>query len=342
MTQSTTWQGDQRLGGLRRFAIAITVLNVLGHTVLGFEQAPIVPFVAMLAACTTELLLESLDAALHSRRPRFLGGGWVKLVDFLLPAHISGLATGMLLYTNDRLGVVVCAAVLAIAFKSLFRVSVDGRDCHVFNPSNVGITAVLLAFPWVGIAPPYHFTENLSTIGDWALPGLIVVTGTIVNLRFARRLPLVVAWLSGFFVLSLARHLSTAPIVEVRHWLPVSSTSLPFLMSFHWNSPAVAVGPWEVIAPALTPMTGVAFILYTFYMVTDPATTPAAPRQQVAFGFAVAAVYAVLMAFHVVYGLFFALSIVSAARGISLAVAERVRRHREDVAPELVTVAIER
>ncbi len=32
-------QKDMRLGALRRFAIAITVLNVLGHTVLGFEQS---------------------------------------------------------------------------------------------------------------------------------------------------------------------------------------------------------------------------------------------------------------------------------------------------------------
>ena len=33
---------DLRLAALRRFAIAITILNVLGHTVLGFEQAWIV------------------------------------------------------------------------------------------------------------------------------------------------------------------------------------------------------------------------------------------------------------------------------------------------------------
>jgi hypothetical protein len=59
----------------------------------------------------------------------------------------------------------------------------------------------------------------------------------------------------------------------------------------------------------------VAFILFTFYMVTDPATTPSAPRAQVAFGASVAAVYGLLMAAHVVFGLFFALSLVCAARG---------------------------
>jgi hypothetical protein len=50
-------------------------------------------------------------------------------------------------------------------------------------------------------------------------------------------------------------------------------------------------------------------------MVTDPATTPSEPRAQVAFGASVAAVYGVLMTAHVVFGLFFSLSIVSALRG---------------------------
>ena len=185
-------------------AVAITVLNVLGHTVLGFEQAPIVPFVAVLAAYATELLLETIDAALRRRRPRFMGGVGT-LVDFLLSAHITGLAAGMLLYTNDRLGVVVCTSVIAIASKSLFRVRVDGHERHLFNPSNLGISATLLAFPWVGIAPPYQFTENLSVTGDWAVPAIIVTTGTLLNARFTHRLPLIAAWLRVFVALASAR-----------------------------------------------------------------------------------------------------------------------------------------
>jgi hypothetical protein len=33
------WYQAKRLGGLWRFAVAITVLNIFGHTLLGFEQA---------------------------------------------------------------------------------------------------------------------------------------------------------------------------------------------------------------------------------------------------------------------------------------------------------------
>ena len=39
MTFNVTANPTNRLGGLRRFAIAITVFNILGHTVFGFEQA---------------------------------------------------------------------------------------------------------------------------------------------------------------------------------------------------------------------------------------------------------------------------------------------------------------
>ena len=71
--------------------------------------------------------------------------------------------------------------------------------------------------------------------------------------------------------------------------------------------------------PVPTPaMTGVAFVLYTFYMVTDPATTPSGTKGQIAFGAAVAACYGLLLLSHVVFGLFFALSIVCAMRGIGL------------------------
>jgi hypothetical protein len=62
-------------------------------------------------------------------------------------------------------------------------------------------------------------------------------------------------------------------------------------------------------------MTGVAFVLFTNYMITDPGTTPFKGRDQFMFGSSVAMVYGVLMAFNVVYTLFFAVSIVCAIRG---------------------------
>ncbi|MFL5540562.1 MAG: enediyne biosynthesis protein UnbU [Longimicrobiaceae bacterium] len=276
----TNGRDAARLGGLRRFAVAITVLNLLGHTVLGFEQSWLQPLVALAAAYLTEAALEGVDAAAARRPPRWRGGRRAT-VDFFLSAHISGLAVAMLLYANQRLGVFAFAAAAAIASKALFRLPAWQGGRHFFNPSNLGITATLLLFPWVGISPPYHFTEGLGAVGDWALPAVVVCTGTFLNARFTRRLPLIAAWLTGFAAQAAVRH-------------------------FALGAP---------LAAAWLPMTGVAFILFTFYMVTDPATTPAPPRAQVAFGATVAAAYGVLMTLHVVFGLFFALSLVCAARG---------------------------
>lgn len=272
-----------RLGGLRRFAVAITILNILGHVFFGFEQSFAQPLVSLLAAYTTELLLEVVRSWSNSSRPRF-AGGLVRFVDFLLPAHITGLAVAMLLYASDRLWPVAFAAAVSICSKEVFRLPNSQGARHFFNPSNFGITITLLFWGWVGIAPPYHFTENLDGIGDWLVPAIIVCSGTFLNWRFTHRLPLIVAWVLGFAGQAVAR-------------------------SLIFGTPTL---------PALLPVTGVAFILFTFYMITDPATTPNGRRAQVCFGFSVAVVYGLLLTFHIVFGLFFALTIVCALRGLAL------------------------
>jgi hypothetical protein len=66
------------------------------------------------------------------------------------------------------------------------------------------------------------------------------------------------------------------------------------------------------------PMTSAAFILFTLYMIPDPATSPLKPWRQVAFGLACAVVYGAMQMTHLVFGLFFSLVIVCAIRGISL------------------------
>lgn len=285
MTTTNGWSKADRIGGLRRFAIAISLLNLLGHSFLGFEQSWAQPLVALATAYGVELLLEGVEALVQKRSPSFMGGAQ-QFIDFLLPAHITGLAVAMLLYANDQLFPIIFACAVAIGSKAIFRAAIGKRTRHFFNPSNFGITITLLLFPWVGIAQPYQFTENLSGLGDWLLPGLIVISGTFLNFRFTRRLPLIAAWLLGFVIQALLR-------------------------SYIFGTPLVA---------ALVPMTGVAFILFTFYMVTDPGTTPIRHREQILFGAAVAATYGILMVCHIVFGLFFALTIVCAVRGILLQV----------------------
>jgi hypothetical protein len=272
---------DLRVAALTRFSIAITIFNVVGHLWLGFEQSVAQPFVSVLTAYATELVLECLDAWASSRSRRFTLTVR-SLVIFLLPAHITGVACAMLLYAGERTLPVAFAAAVAIASKYVLRVPIDGRARHVLNPSNFGITVTLLALPSVGISMPYMFTENLRGWGNWLLPAIMITSGTLLNARFTHRMPLVLAWPAAFAGQALVRSLTTGTL---------------FL-------------------PALVPMTGIAFILFTFYMVTDPSTTPSGRGAQIAFGTSVAAAYGILMAFHVVFGLFFALTTVCLLRGL--------------------------
>lgn len=280
---------NAQLVALRRFAVAITILNVLGHTVLGFEQAWMHPIVALAAAYGTELLLLGVGNVISRRRP-LIPNKVQDLITFLLPAHISGLAVAMLLYPNKNFVVIAFAAAVAIGSKAVLRApDGTGRFRHFLNPSNFGITTTLLLFPWVGIVPPYHFTENVPLEWWWVLPLVITCTGSLLNYKLTRRHPLILGWLSGFVAQALARSWHQ----DIR----LDDTILP---------------------AALAPMTGVAFILFTFYMVTDPKTTPEDPRAQVIFGMGVAVVYGLLVASRGIFAMFFALTVVCFLRGFWL------------------------
>ncbi len=277
---------DPRLAALRRFAVAITVANVLGHLVFGFEPSWAQLFLSWTVAYGMELLIETIAAASEQRRPKFRGG-LVPLMNFLLPAHITGGALGMLMYAGGRLAPFAFAAAVAITTKTLFRAPVaPGGKRHFFNPSNAGLVITLFAFPSITIAAPYQYTENFDRYGDWILPLVILCTGSFLNTKFTRRLPLILGWASGFVTQALVRHL--------------------------------VVG--AALLPALLPFTGVAFLLFTFYMVPDPGTTPSRPRAQIAFGMGVSLVYGALMMMHQVFAMFIALFVVCAARGIALSV----------------------
>ncbi|MFP5265235.1 MAG: enediyne biosynthesis protein UnbU [Blastocatellia bacterium] len=274
----------RRVFALWYFTTLLIIWNILGYSVLGFEQAWIHPIAGVVTAILMQFLLECVDAWANKRALRFLGGV-EPVISFLPPAIIPGLACAMLIYPNTRVSPVVFAAGASIASKVIFRAPVGGgRTQHIFNPSNLGIVATLLLFPWVGMAPAYHFTENITGPLNWVLPGIILISGIIIHSLFTGRLPLCLAWIGGFLAQGLIRGL---------------------LLSSSWFVP-------------LMPMTSAAFIIFTLYMIPDPATTPLKVKRQVAFGLAVAAIYGVLQVLHIVYGLFIALILVSAIRGICL------------------------
>lgn len=273
-----------RLFALWYFTTLMIVWNVVGHTVLGFEQSWATPPTAIATAVAVSMLLDWIDARARGRGLRFTSS----LGDFLnfLPAClIPGFACSMLLYSNQRLWPVVFAVVLSIGSKLIFRAPVgNGRTQHVFNPSNLGVGATLVLLPEVSFAPPYHFTENVTGLWDLGVPIIVLVSGIVIHALFTGRLPLVAAWVGGFILQGVVR--------------------------------AVLAGTPAFVP--LMPMTSAAFIIFTLYMIPDPATTPLKPGRQVTFGLSVAVVYGILQALHMVFGLFYALLVVCAVRGLSL------------------------
>lgn len=287
---NTTLQFYPKRSALRRyfalwyFTVLLIVWNILGHTFLGFEQSHLQPLVGVATAIALQLLLEWIDARANKRRPRF-AGSWADFVNSLPPAIIPGLALTMLLYPNERLLPVFFGVAVAIGSKVIFRAPVgEGKTQHVFNPSNLGIVATLLLFPSVGVAPPYQFTENLTGTWHWVLPGIVLATGILVHAMFTGRLLLVLTWLAAFVIQG-----------QLRSWYFGTSWIVP-----------------------MTPMTSAAFMVFTLYMIPDPATTPVKPLRQFLFGITIAAVYGMLVVTHVVYCLFIALAMVCAMRGVGL------------------------
>ncbi len=266
---------------LKRFAMSMTVFNILGYTVLGFEQPWLWPFVALAVGYSFEIFLEHFGARSEKRAPRYRGGGAKGLMEFLLPAHITSLAVQMLTYVNDRILVMIFGVMVAIGAKWILRAPVRGRMRHYMNPSNFGIAVILVLFPWASIAPPYHFSEHVSGPVDWIIPAVILIAGTMLNAKLTNRMWLIGAWVITFALQAVVRGV----ILDVS------------------------------ILGGLVMMTGIAFVLFTNYMITDPGTSPSKPASQVAFGASVAIVYGLLTGFGIAYGIFFATAIVCLVRG---------------------------
>ncbi len=269
---------------LRRFAISISVLNILGYTVLGFEQPWVWPLIAVAYAYLLETGLEAIGARLDGRTPRFLGGGLRGYMEFLLPAHITALAVNMLSYPSDKVLVMLFGVSVAIGAKWVLRAPVRGRLRHFMNPSNFGIAAILVLYPWASIAPPYQFTEYTHAPFDQIIPAIIIVAGTMINAKLTGRMWLIFGWLLFFGAQAVVRGL-------------LFDTA---------------------ILGALSMMGGTAFVLFTNYMISDPGTTPSRKFPQFAFGAGVAVAYGFLTGAHIAYGLFFATATVCLIRGVYL------------------------
>ena len=289
---------DPRMG-LRTSATLATIFVILGHSFFGFEQSVAQVFVCLAAGYVSALFFEWVDAKANGDIPGYAGGGFKKLIDWLLSAHMTAITLSFLLYYNRRLWIAALTVVLAIGSKYLFRVPQNGRLQHFMNPSNFGIAVVLSTFKWVGVLP-WGWTINLHGAWDWIVPLVITGLGFRLNLLFTGRLPLVGAWLVTFILQGAFR-------------------------AWRMDTPL----PGQLVA-----LTGITMVLFTLYMITDPQTSPSRPRNQIIFGAGVAVAYSILFDLHLQYTMFYAVTAVCAIRGMILYAASK----REPV-PQPVTMA---
>jgi hypothetical protein len=274
--------------GLRTSATLATVFTILGHTVLGFEQSWAQVVVAVATGYACALLFEFVDARANDDVPGFSGGGFRKLADFLLSAHMTAITLSFLLYVNQRLWLMALAVAIAIGSKYVLRVRQGARLQHFMNPSNAALAVVLATCRTTGILP-WGFTVNIHGATDWIVPLVIVGLGLRLNLLFTGRLPTIASYLGTFIALAFCRA-----------WL-------------------LGKG-----APAeLSVLTGVPMVLFTLYMITDPQTSPSRLRSQILYGAGIGVAYSALLMLHVNFTMFYSVTLVCAIRGLALFAASR-------------------
>lgn len=191
-----------------------------------------------------------------------------------LSAYISSLSIAILLNYSHDYALLAVPIFLTIGSKYLF--THDGK--HHYNPSLFGVAiTLLLAGELITAAPAYQWGGSLAVsafIVTLALAGFVFRIGR--------------TWLIVSFLVTYA--LQTA----LRAW--IMRAHLPPEMLF------------------LGTLTSPPFFLFTFFMITDPRTSPTSRGAQIAVGMSIALVDLVLHKFESVFTFFYAAFIVATIR----------------------------
>ena len=154
----------------------ITVFNVLGHTLLGFEQSWAQPLVGVSPSATRPRSCSSWSTRRRSGgAPASAGGlGCIGRLPAARPTSQAWRSRCSSI-PNERLLPIAFAAAAAIASKYLFRVTIGEPEPPLLQPVELRHHRHPAALPLGGRSrQPYMFTENLSGAGDWILPAVIV------------------------------------------------------------------------------------------------------------------------------------------------------------------------
>lgn len=204
---------------------------------------------------------------------------------FPLSAYISCASLSLLLNYSHNYWLLFLPVFFTIAPKYVF--TFKGR--HVFNPSMFAVVAAIkLGGGLFASAPAYQWGGSIALVAFMVTAAFVLFMGKI------RRTPLVLSFLF-FYALQVAYRAYVT----------------------RWHLPAETL--------VLGTLTSPAFYLFTFFMITDPKTSPDSPWAQVAWSFLITLVD---LGYHMVGSLstiFFALFTLSAARLVWLHARELFR-----------------
>src|SRR5918996_5270155 len=121
--------------------IFITIILLVGQLTYGILESYAMTALAIVTAVALELVLG-----------RLLVGRWPHLAS----AYISGISVGILTRSPYAWPFALCSAI-SIASKYVLRV----RGRHIWNPSNFGISVMLLVAPWAFSTLSVQWGNNL-------------------------------------------------------------------------------------------------------------------------------------------------------------------------------------
>lgn len=205
--------------------------------------------------------------------------GWLKgRRVFPLSAMISCCSLAILLNWSYGIYNLFLPVFVCVAGKYVF--TLNGR--HFFNPSLFAICfCILLGGEYVTLAPSYQWYGTADSA--WVM-AYFVATGALLMFVFKiNRNWLILSFLGSFLALTVVRAYVMEHII-----------------------------PWETLFVGA--VTSPAFYLFTFYMITDPATSPNARGQQIGVGIAIALLDFIFHLKFSLYTFFFAGLTVATAR----------------------------
>jgi hypothetical protein len=177
---------SQALPARRRFPIdnlylaplLVTMVLLAGQIAFGFLESWSRTLLAIATAMGVELVLA-----------RLFGGKWPHLAS----SYISGISVGILIRSPELWPYALCAA---ISITSKYLIRVDGR--HIWNPSNLGIVAMLVLASDTVAALSVQWGNNL-------LPVVVVWCFGAVIIHRLGRLHITLTYVASFLLFSVVR-----------------------------------------------------------------------------------------------------------------------------------------